>query len=494
MLTPSGFRLLRSAAFVVAFIAVVLCLASAPVRADTFEYVDEKGTRQTIEGRLYGEGQGAIALERADGSLTIIPQETLKKRTPGEDPVPMTPTQVLTRLQSEFGEDLFRGRVQKQYVVGVVLTAPLPKSSERRVAANLLKSARYMAGIEAMFRRFCKSMRIPHEDPKFPLVVLIFETDDDFNAYTTKHTGGKGLSAENIAGFYSAQTNYLYVRMSECYSFATPLHEAIHQQCFNTSVLSRLAPLPVWFSEGIATGFEGNGDKVRSDPLKLNAVYTKVIARSGGLPRQMTWDDVVTTDQVFRGDIFAGSAYIHAWSMHWLLVSKYRKQYPDYLKYLSTLEPLAEVPKRDRTSKFVEMFGKTPNEVQRQFGPAFESALKRFKPPKGAEERPGLISRTMNLGGVDAYAESIGITMNVQAQLRNLSPLREMAFVVSVVTDRGGVAQWYLPKMKMNQLKVLEPKTITGRAFNVHVISTPADSDTNARWGSGQLPVIGARR
>jgi hypothetical protein len=479
---------------VVVVLSGVLGLVAKPALADTFEYVDEDGEDQKVEARFYGEGQGVIALELGDGSLSIIPQAAVKKRTPGDDPPPMTPQDMLTRLEGEFGKDLFRGRVEKQYVVGVVLTAPLPKTSERRVGANLLKAARYMSGIENMFQRFCKSMKIEREDPKFPLVVLIFETDDDFNEYTTKHTGGRGLSAENIAGFYSPRTNYLYVRMSECYSFATPLHEAIHQQCFNTRVLSRLAPLPVWFSEGIATGFEGNGDRVQSDPFKLNAAYVKIIMRSGGLPRQMSWDDVVTTDQVFRGDIFAGSAYIHAWSMHWLLVSKFRKQYPEYLRYLSTLEPLAEESTRVRSAKFEEIFGDTPNAIQEKFGPAFQAAMKRFRPPKGSEERPGTISRITNLAGVDAYAESDGFNMKVQAQIRNLSPIREMAFVVSVVSDSGSVAQWFLPKMKINEFQLLQPKLVRGRGFNVMVQSTPSDSDTAASWRRGQLPAVGLRR
>ena len=480
--------------FLVAALTGLLGFCTQPVFADTFEYVDEEGNDQKVEARFYGEGQGALALELADGSLSVIPQAAMKMRTPGDDPTPMSPQDMLARLKDEFGEELFRGRVEKQYVVGVVLTAPLPKTSERRVSANLLKAARYMSGIENMFQRFCKSMRIEREEPKFPLVVLIFETDDDFNEYTTKHTGGRGLSAENIAGFYSPLTNYLYVRMSECYSFATPLHEAIHQQCFNTRVLSRLAPLPVWFSEGIATGFEGNGDRVQSDPFKLNAAYVKIIQRSGGLPRQMSWNDVVNTDQVFRGDIFAGSAYIHAWSMHWLLVSKFRKQYPEYLRYLSTLEPLAEESTRVRSAKFEEIFGATPNAIQEEFGPAFEKALRRFRPPKGSEERPGTISRITNLAGVDAYVESDGFNMKVQAQIRNLSPLREMAFVVTVVSDSRGVAQWFLPKMKINEFQLLQPKLVRGRGFNVMVQSTPADSETAARWRRGQLPVVRIRR
>ena len=471
-----------------------VCLLAGAVQADQFRYIDEDGRTVEVEARLYGTGQGAIAMELGDGSLRIVPQEAVQKRVPGDDPKPMLPEAMLERLTEEFGKEKFRGTVVGQYVVGVVLTAPLPRSSEGRVQTNLKKAARYMRGIEAKFKRFCTSMRVPHEEPKFPLVVLIFETDNDFEEYTQKKSTGGGLSAGNIAGFYSSLTNHLNVRMSECYTFATPLHEAIHQQCFNTGVLSRLAPIPVWFAEGIATGFEGSGESVRSDPQQLAAPYAKQLMRMGGPPRGMTWGDVVTTDAVFRGDIFAGEAYLHAWSMHWLLVTRYRKQYGDYLKYLNTLEPLSEVPERVRLQKFEEAFGTSPIAVQRDFVPAFNVALKRTRFPEDPNERPGIISRQTNLAGVDVYAETNGGSMNVEAQLRNISPLREMSFYVVVYTGSGQFVDWYLPRMKINQFMKLQPKSIPiGRGrqgFNVQVVSTPADSDVAARWSRGQLPQL----
>lgn len=477
-------------------LVAVIGLLVAPAVADQFRYIDQDGKTVDIEARLYGTGQGAIAMELGDGSLRIVPQEAVQKRVPGDDPKPMAPEAMLERLTEEFGEEKFRGTVMGQYVVGVVLTAPLPKSSEGRVQANLKKAARYMRGIEAKFKRFCTTMRVRQDDPKFPLVVLIFETDDDFEDYTSKTTGGGGLSAGNIAGFYSQLTNYLYVRMSECYTFATPLHEAIHQQCFNTGVLSRLAPIPVWFAEGIATGFEGTGDSVRSDPQQLSAPYAKQLAEIGGLPRGMSWSDVVTTDAVFRGDIFAGEAYLHAWSMHWLLVSRHRKEYGDYLKYLNTLEPLADVAERVRMQKFEELFGMSPDAVQRDFVPAFSTALKRAKFKEDPNDRPGVISRQTNLAGVDVYAESNGAALNVEAQLRNISPLRDMAFYVVVYTGRGQYVDWYLPRMKINQFTKLQTKSLPargGQGFNVQVMSTPADSPMNARWSRGQLPSLRQR-
>ncbi|MGZ0171790.1 MAG: hypothetical protein ACKVHE_19785 [Planctomycetales bacterium] len=96
-------RSLNSGVPFVVTLAVVLGLVWNPAVADTFEYVDEEGEDQKVEARFYGEGQGAIALELGDGSLLIIPQAALKKRTPGDDPTPMTPQGMLTRLEDEFG-------------------------------------------------------------------------------------------------------------------------------------------------------------------------------------------------------------------------------------------------------------------------------------------------------------------------------------------------------------------------------------------------------
>ncbi|MFT5094805.1 MAG: hypothetical protein ACI93T_003648, partial [Porticoccaceae bacterium] len=108
--------------------------------------------------------------------------------------------------------------------------------------------------------------------------------------------------------------------------------------------------------------------------------------------------------------------------------------------------------------------------------------------------RPGTISRITNLAGVDAYAETDGFNLKVQAQLRNLSPIREMAFVITVVTDSGNTAQWFLPRMKINEFQLLDPKLVRGRGFNVMVKSTPSDSDTAASWRRGQLPTFELRR
>jgi hypothetical protein len=484
--------------------AILACSSSfsADVRADVFEYVDEDGKAQSVEGRLHASGQGIFAVEPADGSLRLIPQDVVKKRTPGPDPKPITPQQMLDQLRDEFGEEKFRGVISRQYVIGVVLQAPLQRASERRVTAALRKSASYMQSIQTTFARFVRTMGIKAEKSKFPMVVLIFETDENFEAYTAKATDNRGLSAGNIAGFYSHLTNYLYVRMSECYTFGTPLHEAIHQQCFNTGIFQRLAPIPVWFAEGMASGFEGSGDRVKTTPQKLNFEYARVIVE-GLLPRGLGWDVIAGSDDIFRGDIFAGPAYVHGWSMHWFLVSNYPKEYAKYLQYVQTLPPLEEVSDRGRQAKFEELFGKSPGDFQQEFPAAFEKALKRQKLPPQPAPIPGLVQRHTNLAGIDLFAESNGRQMLVQGKLRNISPIREMSYYVTIVTDTGTFADWFVPRLKINQLIALKPQaarrpdgrvSAPGRSFQMRVQSVPADSDEAKAWASGRLPSVATGR
>ena len=347
-------------------------------------------------------------------------------------------------------------------------------------------------------------MDVEPEKPKYPMVVLIFETDEDFEDYTRKTTSG-GLSAGSIAGFYSHLTNFLYVRMSECYKFGTPLHEAIHQQCFNTKTFQRLAPIPVWFAEGMASGFEGSGDRVRSSPRKLNFEYARILV-DGDLPRTrgLTWDVLSQSDDIYRGDIFAGPAYVHGWSMHWFLVSNYQKEYATFLQYVQSLQPLDEVSDRDRQAKFLECFKKSPGEFQQEFPEAFAATLKRQKLPPQPDPVPGLVRKETNLAAIAMYAEVNGRQMQVQGELKNISPIRNMSYYVTVVTDTGTFAEWHLPNVRIGTKAIpLRPQATRrlqgsaggpGRSFRLLVRSVPADSTEAKAWAAGNLPQIRIRR
>ena len=130
---------------------------------------------------------------------------------------------IAAQLQKRFGENLFRSLTRDPFVIGLVLQAPLPKSSESRAQNFLLAAAKFMKNVDGAFASFVREARVTTRPATHPLVVLIFESKDDFDKYADSITGGQGLSANRIAGFYSGITNYLAIRMGECHTFDVPL-------------------------------------------------------------------------------------------------------------------------------------------------------------------------------------------------------------------------------------------------------------------------------
>ena len=489
-----------------AAVLLVCCLIGLTSRiasGDTFRYRNSDGDVTELEARLAGSGQGVFALEQADGQIELVSEAAVLRRTPGDDPEPLTGKAVLEQLQTRFGEQRFRGMLSGPYVVGVVLASELDRSEERRVRSFLRKGGRFMRNVESVFEDFARSMHLELHDPRYPLVVLIFETDDEFEQYTREATGGRGISATNIAGFYSALTNWLAIRMSECHTFEVPLHEAIHQQVSNRGVARRLAPVPKWFHEGIATGFEGNGEKISIGPNRINSHYARRSATAG----RIGWADLVREDSAFGGDILAGDAYTHAWGLHWRLVTGYRDAYTQYVRHLGELEPLAEVSASQRQQDFREAFGKDGAAMQAEFQPQLELGLKRQKVSLAPEHPPGVSVTQSALAQVQLTAVMLptGI-LQAEGSLQNISPVREMTYHVAVVTDSGTYAEWLIPRLGLRK-KVSLPRrpavqVVPGapgglsRSFRVRVWSTLPDSQEASDWAGGRtrLNSRGTRR
>ena len=466
------------------------------LRADTFTIQEENGTMSRVEARLAGTGQGALILELADGQYKLVAEGQVLERKPGDGPKPMTHDEVAAALATRFGEALFRSNVQEPYVMGLVLGSPLPKASEGRAKNMLRKAANFFKNVDVAFGSFAKEVRLPIKNPTFPLVILIFETEEDFEKYTTEGTGGNGLSASRIAGFYSGVTNYLAIRLSECNTFDVPLHEAIHQQVYNRNMFRRLSPVPHWFDEGIATGFESNQGQVNIGPTKISTRYAKQALAA----RELSWSDMMGDDSVFAGDVLAGEAYGHAWSLHWLLVSKYRVQYSKYVRMLAEKEPLQKDTAETRMAEFKEAFGKDLTEFESDFKPALETGIKRQKVVLNPVKPAGVSKTSENMGEVELSATNYVDEgrLEVQGVLRNTSPIRAMAYHVTVETESGMYAEWHFPSLDVQKQVPLPAQNVTKRmlgapggrsqTFRVHVRSLPAGSEQADAWKTA-LPV-----
>jgi hypothetical protein len=380
-----------------------------------------------------------------------------------------------------------------------------------------------MKNVEGAFGRYVRDARIEAPSPAHPVIVLIFETKDDFAKYASAATSRDENVAQRVAGFYSKLTNILAVRLEECRTYETTLHEAIHQQVYVRKILQRLAPIPTWFDEGLATGFEANAGKINVGPGKISVRYANQALEA----TQVKWDNLLADDDAFGTPALVDDAYGQAWGLHWLLVTRYKTEYAAYLRLLGQKKPLQEDSPQQRQADFQQAFGERLAEMQSQFRPLLDAACRKqnvvLKPP----ERKGISLTEENLGQVQLTAVRhqtvgaqglMGDRLEVQGTLRNLSPLRPLAFHVTVETDAATYADWFIPKLDMLKSTPLQAQNVQKsmdiaapavaaaaaarglgqgpRAFRVRIRSVPADSDEAKRWRSGQLPkpVFGATR
>lgn len=480
-------RLIRAAVS----LAVVASMPAPVLQADTFHYVDADGEEQTVFARLHGSGQGAHALLTADGQIRLVPEPAVRKREAADGPAPVTPEEMAALLTEKFGAERTRTLIQPPFVTALVLGGPLEGRYESRAKGFLQKAGRFMQNVDAMFRRFAADMKFPVRDPEFPLVLIVFESDGDFNDFTLENTGGQGLSEGRIAGFYSKLTNWLAIRMEECRTFQVPLHEAIHQQMYNR-VVQRLAPIPAWFDEGIATGFESNGDRIDVNPARINSLYALA---AKNMPQQdVSFARIINDDDSFHGDILAAQAYVQAWSLHWMLVTQHAPKYQTFVRELAARAPLQDVPAEERGAHFEQTFGASVSDLEQDFTRVLDAGLRRQRVRFPEPPPAGLVVRNESLGEVrmSAVTDVASGRLRVEGALKNNSPIRPLTFHVAVVTDVGVYAEWIVPGLahgkSINLPAKIAAKVLPGAPggisdrFTVRVQSVLPESAEAAAW------------
>lgn len=470
-----------------------LTLTASIAWGDELRLRDSQEGDSTLEARIVMSERGATLIELDTGEYRLLPNGAILDRKPKEGPDPMTAAELSAHLCRKFPAGLTRSMELGQYSVVVVLGSPLKKAHEPRVKGILTRATKFLKNVETVYGSFCKQTGLAAESPRLPLGMLIFETERDFDEYAGVVTGRGATGTGSISGFYSGLTNLLAMRLSECLSFEVPAHEAMHQQSYNRGTFQRLAPIPHWLDEGLATGFETIGAKINGSPYRISTRYARQALDSN----DVSWDEMLAHDEIFLGDVLAGEAYGQAWGLHWLLLTKHKQEYARYARSMAAKRPLQEDSPEIRLRDFQDAFGKPPNEFESEFLPTLNAKYAKFRKLEVEHNpSPGVLVVNDGLADVEVIAERapgpLG-HLTVKGRLRNTSPIRPMSYRVSVRTDSGQESEWYFEEVPMNEIVELEERAAANFAvgpggfrnpssFSVQVRSTPPDSREGESW------------
>lgn len=302
-----------------------------------------------VEGQALFWNSSQMLLLARDGQLEQFdPRQATGGKMIAPEFIPYSMEETRQRLLQEFGPGFRVTTAGHHYVVH---------------AAN--QSSDWASRFETLYRQFHSYFRVRGfqlEEPRVPLVAVVFPTRDDYITFVR----GQGIKfQESMLGHYDPQSNRVLMYDQSRSTGAdetleTIIHEATHQTAYNVGLHSRVAVTPRWLVEGLAMMFEvegvygnslGQGREHRVHPGRLADFRSHVAATGGkGLIRR-----IVASDQAFHSDAIA--AYGSAWALSFYLSETRPRQYEAYLKLTADRPPLANYPPKERLDDFASQFG-----------------------------------------------------------------------------------------------------------------------------------------
>ena len=341
----------------------------------------DAGGQRTCEGQVLVEAlDGGLLVEEDDGQLQLITAARRGDVQPLPDATMPTPAEVGRKLLAD-------------------LPAGFQLLTTRHYCICFDTSREYASWVGAVFERlrsgFATYFRrdgLELTSPPRPLVVVIFA---DRRRYLEHAEPTLGTASPNVIGYYNLMSNrvttydltgsdLLRGRMGGRQSVgqaiasspaaaalvATLVHEATHQLAFNTGLHQRLAPIPVWLSEGVAMYFETPDLRATSGWRGIGMVNQQRLARWRECHRRELLARILVDDEVFRDPATALDAYAEAWGLAFFLLKTRRKESADYLARLGRRGPVSGDSPEQRLADFEAAFG---SDVE-----SLEPALVRF--------------------------------------------------------------------------------------------------------------------
>ena len=329
--------------------------------------------RRAVEGAVLVESlDGGLLLELPDERLEILQPDSIVSRATVDRPAAAeTPRERGQRILGELppGFDLL---VTKHYVI------------------CFDTSRAYAQWCGALFERlhdafgnFWRQADFPLVDPGRPLTVVIFSDRRRYEAVAARDLGA---ATDRVVGYYNMLNNRvttfdltgsdmpghkpgrsagragleILASPEAAGLVATLVHEATHQMAFNCGMHRRLAPVPLWVSEGIATYFETPDLTSGRGWRGIGGINKPRLERFLQSPRPGAIESIVLGDEPFRQADTAIDAYARAWALTSFLVQTRKEAFVAYLRMLAEKEPLADDSPEQREKEFTAAFGASP--------------------------------------------------------------------------------------------------------------------------------------
>ena len=334
------------------------------------------GGERALEGTVIIEAaDGAMLLELDDQRLELLQgNEVHSRRTVDAPSTAPTPREEGNRILAELpaGFDLL---VTRHYVICF---------DTSRAYAQW--SGALFEKLHDAFLNYWRKAGVEVEAPRRPLVVVIFSDRERYEAHAARDLGA---AADRVVGYYNLMSNRvttfdltgsdqlarrpatsaaragleILASPEAAGLVSTLVHEASHQMAFNCQMHRRLAPVPVWISEGVATFFEtpdpgGRGWK-RIGGVNRPRLDTFLAGYRAGV-----LDEIVRGDEPFRASEGAIDAYARAWALTAFLAQTRKGALVEYINVIGAKPPLSPDGPEERLRDFVAAFGVEPHELE----------------------------------------------------------------------------------------------------------------------------------
>jgi len=367
------------------FVTALLCLLSPPflsvssrlspcclhaVDIVTYQHL---GQQSTLKGTVVATPSlDTLLLMTADSHYHPIDKQSVLQHTSDSAPFEYDDKDVLSRaLQREFGSQFY-----VQSSAHYVICSSSPAAHTNRCTAAL----------ERLFKGFFaywKNRGLPLTYSPNRLVIVLHGNRDIYQQHAQNELGD---AVSSVRGYYSQKTNRVNLLTIDvapgngisggasgvlaARTMATVIHEATHQLSYNSGLQTRLAPHPLWFSEGLAVFFEPPHLKTQAGYQPIGAVSPLHLSTYRGASRVrkvMKLEELVSHDRTFRNSATIRLAYAQSWALTYFLIRTRRGEFLTYLQTQGAKQSLSADTPELRLRDFEEAFGGTMRELQREF-------------------------------------------------------------------------------------------------------------------------------